>query len=238
MLLISLPPLPSHSMDSSKPKVIGRCSIDDSQNIGQGSAGVVHEGNMKVAAKWVVGSGKLKNSEVYPYTLDLYHPNIIRIYDVKPDRNDLWLMMELCDCNLTQYLDEHAIGQSQQHSIMKQCADAVDYLHSENICHRDIKPQNILIKNNQLEIEGEIRLADFGLTKYLTDTSQMNTAVGTLAWKAPELFDQESGLPIQGTNASYRKEIDIFSLGLVFLYVLASKDFEKKIHANTCKICK
>jgi serine/threonine protein kinase len=84
------------------------------------------------------------------------------------------------------------------------------YLHAENILHRDIKSQNML-----LDDQYHVKLADFGLAKIKTETKTISTkpTVGTLAWMAPELF---------GRKPVFTKKSDIYSLGMT-LWEIASR---------------
>lgn len=79
-----------------------------------------------------------------------------------------------------------------------QMALALYYLHERRILHRDLKPQNIFLKN------GRIRLGDFGIAKVLDSTKDFaNTCIGTPYFMSPELFK----------NKPYRYESDIWALG-------------------------
>ena len=97
-----------------------------------------------------------------------------------------------------------------------QVSQAVVYLHSQGICHRDIKPGNILLKephNRSL-----LKLVDFGLSKLLCDTQQMSSVVGTPWYIAPEV-QAVTRTPWD----SYTVKSDCWSLG-VLLYVILSGD--------------
>ena len=90
-------------------------------------------------------------------------------------------------------------------------ASAINYLHTLNICHRDIKPQNILL-NYQTDETGipECKLIDFGLSCLIAEKSNFESRVGTLLYVAPEVL-----------KGSYDKRCDIWALGIV-LYVMIS----------------
>ncbi|KNC84870.1 CAMK/CAMK1 protein kinase [Sphaeroforma arctica JP610] len=86
-------------------------------------------------------------------------------------------------------------------------AAAVTYLHQNGICHRDLKPENILFAGK--EMDSDIKVADFGLSKLTSDESTLNTACGTPNYVAPEILRQHG----------YGKEVDMWSIGVI-AYIL------------------
>lgn len=112
--------------------------------------------------------------------------------------------MELMDGGaFTPILEEKQGNYSEEfcrYSLLKTCQGLLD-LHNQNIIHRDIKSDNILIKP-----DGEIKLADFGYAVMLTQQTQARSSkVGTVCWMAPEL--------IEGRQ-KYTNKVDIWSLGI------------------------
>jgi serine/threonine protein kinase len=89
-----------------------------------------------------------------------------------------------------------------RYQISIQMSLGLEYLHDRNILHRDIKSLNVLLKN------GRAKLSDFGQSKIKVASSSGNSAnsIGTIRWKAPELFDGEK----------YTQKSDIYSLGMTF----------------------
>lgn len=71
--------------------------------------------------------------------------------------------------------------------IMSKIVSAILHLHERNICHRDLKPENILF-----EVRGkksEIKVIDFGLSKYFTEDTHMTTKLGTPYYVSPEVLE-------------------------------------------------
>jgi serine/threonine-protein kinase/endoribonuclease IRE1 len=129
-------------------------------------------------------------------------------------------------------------------AVLYQITNGISHLHNLRIVHRDLKPQNILV-NMAKNGRPRMLVSDFGLCKKLEDTQSSfgattGRAAGTSGWRAPELLldddgnyprdpDAHSGsgsvLVHDGMNPSNRRAtraIDIFSLGLVFFYVLTN----------------
>lgn len=141
----------------------------------------------------------------------LNHENVVKLYKnfliENPNITYVVLVMELCESDLFFYMKNRSLSEAEIKSLFSQMVNGLAYLHSNNILHRDIKPQNILIKNSI------IKVADFGISK-ITDAT-LNTSVGTNGFTAPEvlIIDPETGL------AHFSKPADIFSLGVTLYYM-------------------
>ncbi|TFB00563.1 Serine/threonine-protein kinase ppk4 [Trichoderma ghanense] len=138
-------------------------------------------------------------------------------------------------------------GQKDLPGVLYQITNGISHLHSLRIVHRDLKPQNILVN---LDKDGRPRLlvSDFGLCKKLEDRQSSfgattGRAAGTSGWRAPELLLDDDGQNPAAIDSSTHsgshtilvgdpnslsnggratRAIDIFSLGLVFFYVLTN----------------
>lgn len=146
------------------------------------------------------------------------HRNIVELYDC----NILpipYLEMEYCTGNLDTLPRPMDIGQAA--GILFHIAEGVDYAHSKGIVHRDLKPQNILL-------QGEVpKIADWGLSKVISESKYAERHAFSLPWAAPEQVSPEKfGKPDERT--------DVYQLGFIF-YELATGEFPFK-GANPAEI--
>ncbi|KAK5990574.1 Serine/threonine-protein kinase RAD53 [Cladobotryum mycophilum] len=160
------------------------------------------------------------------------HPNIVR-YMENFDWDDrlLIIIMEFVPGGDLGKLiaDDGPLDESTTKTMSQQLLSALGYLHENNITHRDVKPDNILINSVH---PLEVKLTDFGLSK-MVDTEQtfLRTFCGTLLYCAPEVYTEfaeydDNGIRNRGKRARripgqrYNHAVDIWSLGGVLFYTL------------------
>jgi len=127
----------------------------------------------------------------------------------------LYIQMQLCDGTLRNYLekrnyDNKEINMKESMNIIHQLIKGIHYLHSKNIVHRDLNPNNIFIHNNNNKLT--IKIGDFGLAKDLDDSNinnKMSNSYGLELYISPE---QKKG--------QYSKKSDIYSLGIICYEIL------------------
>jgi len=139
----------------------------------------------------------------------LEHQHIVRYIGSYTDKKDLGLIMSpIADCDLEAYL-QNIYRRPEFYPTLKTfygcLATALAYLHENNIKHRDIKPQNILVE------KASVLLTDFGLSHETIDTTS-GSRPGTPRYQSPEVAD------MQKRNAT----TDVWSLGCVFLEMLTT----------------
>ena len=137
----------------------------------------------------------------------LYHPHICRLFEMCTMSNHFYMLFEyVSGGQLLDYIIQH--GSLREHHARKFArgiASALQYLHANNIVHRDLKIENIMISTS-----GEIKIIDFGLSNVFDKRKLLHTFCGSLYFAAPELL---KATPYVGP------EVDIWSFGVV-LYVL------------------
>lgn len=139
----------------------------------------------------------------------LSHPNIVKIYDVGEEDGKQFIVMEFVEGKTLKQLiaNRGALYKEEAVSIMKQLVSAVTAANEKGIIHRDIKPQNILVKD-----DGTVKITDFGIaaTQDAVQLTQQDSIMGSVHYLAPELARGEMA------NA----QSDIYSLGIVFYELL------------------
>ena len=188
--------------------------------IGKGAFAEVYKGNLtsdkntKVAIKWYKKK-RLFDKEIKAIkdevnvlsTLD--HPNIVKLHEVFQDEKYIYIVMEyLKGRTLSDWLTKNEKPMSEEEAtyVIHQLVSAISYWHSNNIVHRDIKLDNIIIDDNL-----KITLIDFGLSKNFSKSKIMKSTTGSPLFMAPEVLHKK-----------YSNKCDVWSIGVV-MYVLLSK---------------
>lgn len=149
----------------------------------------------------------------------LDHPNICTIYDYHEDDGTYYIAMQFIEGkNVRQLVDGRPLELTAALKIAEQVCDALDYAHSKNIIHRDIKAGNVMVND-----KGHVKILDFGLAKLIqdevdpkekhvdkTDLTELGIPYGTATYAAPE--------QAMGEVTDHRA--DIFSTGILVYELL------------------
>ena len=133
----------------------------------------------------------------------------VEFYDYFITKNEFIIIMELCDNNLQNYLNERKKGFSSEeiHNIMTQLNETFKIMVKENIVHRDIKLENILIKYLDKEKNTFlVKLTDYGISKQITNSTICKTNTGTYFTMAPEVMEGKE---------KYDNKCDLWSIGII-----------------------
>ncbi|XP_069467838.1 STE20-like serine/threonine-protein kinase isoform X2 [Ambystoma mexicanum] len=187
--------------------------------LGDGAFGKVFKAQNKetgiLAAAKVIDTKSEDELEDYMVEIDILascdHPNIVKLLDAFYFENNLWILIEFCaggavDAVMLEL--ERPLTEPQIRVVCKQTLEALVYLHESKIIHRDLKAGNILFT-----IDGDVKLADFGVSAKNTRTLQRRDSfIGTPYWMAPEVVMCETS-----KDRPYDYKADVWSLGVTLI---------------------
>ena len=140
----------------------------------------------------------------------LQHPNIVNIYDVGSEEHVHFIVMEYVEgITLKTYIEKKGqLNYKEAISIAIQVARGIEAAHNNNIVHRDIKPQNIMISH-----EGKVKVTDFGIARAATSNTIHSDVMGSVHYTSPE----------QARNGFVDGKSDIYSLGIVMYEMVTGR---------------
>jgi len=197
---------------------------DDKPALGQGSYGVVIKATHKqtgqhFACKILFVNRTITNSAKEITKLhsevsimrELDHPHIVRLREVFYARRRIYMIMDLCTGgNLLDFMKQNPNrpdSEPMAQDFLRQMLYALKYLHEHQIVHRDLKLENWLLQSRHQN--RQLKLIDFGLSKFFNKNETMMQSVGSLYYVAPEVLEN-----------GYSEACDMWSIGVIAYMLL------------------
>jgi serine/threonine protein kinase len=201
--------------------------------LGEGGMGVTYEAvqavpKRRVAVKVIRGSRFTENARKrFEYEAQvlarMQHPGIAQIYEAgmwtdEDGAERPFMAMEFVDgCSLSTYVDRHELSSDDLLRLFRKICEAVHYSHQRGVIHRDLKPDNIMIRK-----DGQPKVIDFGVARttdsdlnYVTQQTNMGQLIGTLQYMSPEQVEYDT------TDLDTRS--DVYALGVILYELLCGR---------------
>ncbi|KAK0425819.1 hypothetical protein QR680_009407 [Steinernema hermaphroditum] len=144
------------------------------------------------------------------------HPGIIRLEAMFETKDKIFVVMEKMNGDMLEMILSQATGRLSERAtrfLLVQILSALRYLHSHNVAHCDLKPENVLLSDLGSNFP-QTKLCDFGYARFIGDAQFRQTIVGTPAYLAPEVLQRKG----------YNRSLDMWSVGVI-IYVTLSGTF-------------
>jgi len=154
---------------------------------------------------------------------NLDHPDIVRIMEFYNTEDNYYIINEYCPGGELFEQINYQFSETQIAVMFRQILSGLAYLHSKNIIHRDLKLENILIKEIEKSRETKedlfvLKIIDFGTAKIFDKNKKIKTIVGSSYYIAPEVI-----------NKKYNRECDLWSAGVIlYMFIVGHAPFDGK----------
>lgn len=144
----------------------------------------------------------------------LQHKYIVRMDDFCWDSHNIYIIMELCEVSLSMFIKKRQrLSESTCRIFVRMLAEAVKYLRTNNVCHFDLKPQNLLLTRPTPSSTYVLKICDFGFAQHLSLEEENDTVKGSPLYMAPEII----------LRHKYDPRADLWSIGVILFECLFGK---------------
>jgi serine/threonine protein kinase len=197
------------------------------RKIGTGGHNEVYEVNWLGCAfavkRFKALSASLK--EELEFLVKLQHPHVARLIGLSVDDNGGWIMMERMDTDLRKLIDSRKsfliygspFCEEEVRELCFKLALGLNFLHSRNVVHRDVKAANVLVHDHGGHFD--VKITDFGVSHRIGNPN-VAVSAGTGFWRAPEVLNARSGRPL--TEAQLKKT-DVYSFAMTCYEIVTGK---------------
>ena len=152
---------------------------------------------------------------------------VVNYRDFIKDSVFMYLIVDLCEVTLCEYVHSHAIEHLSEHGprMIKEILCGLKFLHDQGILHRDLKPSNVLV-----DVNGDMRLADFGISRVLSEgeTTVDTEAKGTRGWMPAEVIEAEN----RGIKGRYKRKSDVQASGMIAFFIMSKGEHPFGLHSE------
>ena len=150
--------------------------------------------------------------------------NTVRFYEYFENKNEIFIVTELCDCNLGSILSRNSLNTEKILEILTQLNNTFKILYENKIVHRNLKIGNIFLKyENKEQTKYKVKLGGYSYCEQLINLEYLSEMIGTVNYIAPEILKGEK----------YNQECDLWSLGII-IYIMYFKQFPYKGNNFSC----
>lgn len=143
-------------------------------------------------------------------------PNIVNYYATFRKEEEVWVVMEFMEGGtLLQASARHALNEGHLAYLAREILKGIHTMHTQRLAHRDLKPQNVMI-----DIDGAVKLIDFGLCVDLRKNPNPRSMVGSAYWMAPEMILRQT----------YGTPVDMWAFGVIMFEILLGKPITQHYH--------